>query len=692
MKIKTYFPLLPLLFPLITVAQTNDECVGNTLLENVADYCSTVGEFNNNAATQSPQPNPTCFPQEDINDVWFSFKAVGTDVKIRVVGAAGNNSGGTLQSPQFALYIGDCTDLTEVQCFSDAFGTNIAESLANGLVPGQTYFIRVGARGGNQGTFQLCVTNFNSVPQPSSDCPTGVILCDKQAFSVESLSGTGSLNNELASNDCIGQEFSSAWYKWTCGDPGTLGFTLNPGNPNDDLDFSVYELPNGLDDCSEKILLRCVASGENVGQPFSQWEACTGATGLQEGDGDTSEDPGCAGSDNNFAEAIVMEAGKSYALIVNNFSNSGFGFDIQFSGTGTFLGPEPEFLINPEVGTQCDIDEVVFFDDSDIPPGFVTEYLWFFGQDAVPQNADTPGPHTVVYESFGQKTILLQITTEEGCIVTQVKEVFIEPCCPPDADLALNVEEVNDPPCFDEATGSVTVSGSGGVPAYQYSRDGVNFQSGSTFDFVPAGDFEIFIIDKKGCRDSIEVFLENPEPLIVDAGTDRFVDLGEPTELNGALLSFDKPTGDPLWTPPGDITADSLTYDPDLLPLVSTVYTLTVVDTAGCVAMDSVSVFVALRRPVYAPNAFSPNNDGVNDNFTLYGTVAATQIKYLRIYNRWGNLVFENTDFPLGEPALGWDGFYKGERLGNDVFAYVAEVEFIDGITLLLKGDLTLLK
>ncbi|MGK0363194.1 MAG: gliding motility-associated-like protein [Saprospiraceae bacterium] len=694
MKIKQYLSFFFFLcaVPTVFFAQINDECVNNIFLANVADYCSTVGEYNNQMATPSPQVNPGCFPVDANNDVWFAFKAIGTDVKIRVVGAAGNNFGGTMQNPQFALYSGDCTNLTEEQCFSDAFGANIAESFAGPLVVGQNYFIRIGARNTNVGTFQLCVTNFNSVPEPSSDCPTGVVLCDKQAFSVESLSSVGSLTNELTSDDCIGQEFSSAWYKWTCDQAGSLSFILNPGNPNDDLDFSVYELPNGIDDCVGKVLLRCVASGENVGQPFADWQACTGATGLSESDNDTSEAPGCGNGDNNFASAVNMETGKSYALIVNNFSNSGFGFDIQFGGSGTFLGPQPDFLVNPEEGTQCDIDMVTFEDNSVIPAGFTASYQWFFGEDAIPAIANTPGPHEVLYESFGTKSILLQITTEEGCIVTQVRDIFIEACCPPDANLDIQLDETVDPLCADEATGSVTVSGIGGVPAYQYSLDGINFQQGSMFSFVPAGDFEIFIVDKKGCLDSIDVLLNDPPPLIVDAGEDFTIDLGETVELNGSLISSDSPTGDPMWTPSDNIIEDSLTYSPLLLPFGTMTYTLTVIDELGCTDLDTTTVFVIPIRPVYVPNAFTPNEDGINDFFTLYGGAGATSVRYLRVFNRWGGLVYENTDFSLNQEALGWDGYYRGKRLGTDVFAYVAEVEFIDGVTLLLKGDISLVR
>ncbi|MFT4665503.1 MAG: hypothetical protein ACI8YQ_004287 [Polaribacter sp.] len=67
-------------------------------------------------------------------------------------------------------------------------------------------------------------------------------------------------------------------------------------------------------------------------------------------------------------------------------------------------------------------------------------------------------------------------------------------------------------------------------------------------------------------------------------------------------------------------------------------------------------------------------------------------IRYLRVFNRWGALVFENIDFHLDDEAHGWDGYFKGVKLNPGVLVYLAEVEWIDGRVELLKGDVTLMK
>lgn len=334
----------------------NDDCLGAIPIDQVNDWCSQVNAFSNVGATVSSDAAPSCFPPGPDNlDVWFFFVATANTLNINVRGNITNATGGTMTNPQLAVYDGDCLNgLNELDCFSDAFNNNFAETFISGLLPGNVYYVRVSARFAGQGTFQLCLNNFNQPPDPSSDCPTGVILCDKNTFSVDYLLGGGANPNEILGASCIdpltcgtAAETSSAWYKWTCEQSGTLTFSLTPNNPDDDLDFLVYELPNGAEDCSGKIELRCMASGENTNEPIENWINCTGATGLQFGDQDTGEACGCQDGNNNFVAPIDMVAGRSYALIVNNFSNSSSGFSISFGGTGTFLGPQVDFTLSP---------------------------------------------------------------------------------------------------------------------------------------------------------------------------------------------------------------------------------------------------------------------------------------------------------------------------------------------------------
>ncbi len=85
------------------------------------------------------------------------------------------------------------------------------------------------------------------------------------------------------------------------------------------------------------------------------------------------------------------------------------------------------------------------------------------------------------------------------------------------------------------------------------------------------------------------------------------------------------------------------------------------------------------------PTAFSPNGDGEND--ILYVRGAAIKTLDLKIFNRWGQLVFETTS-----QQVGWDGTFNGQPQPMEAYAYVLSVSFIDGTAKLLKGNITLLR
>lgn len=907
--------LVPLFFANSVFAQpANDECSNSIELTDVSNWCSATGAFSNAGATLSPVVNPSCFPNS-ANDVWFSFVAQANTVSVTVIGATSGNipPGGTLNLPQFAIYEGTCSgNPNPIQCISDGFGNNVVEAVTGQLIIGQTYFIRVDARNNNEGTFKLCVNNYNAVPDPNSDCPTGVILCDKSPFTVESVQGEGNLTNEINPSLCIQAEISSTWYRWTCKDPGSLTFTITPNNPSDDIDFALFELPAGINDCANKTKIRCEAAGENVGAPFPDWAPCTGPTGLSLTETDTDEFPGCAPGQNNFVSAVNMVAGRSYALIINNFSESGIGFSIEFGGTGTFQGPEADFSSVPD--TICVNSPVTFSDASTSVEG-ITAWQWSFGLGASPSTANGEGPHQVTYNTPGVKSIALTITSEAGCVITKVKTITVLPkpgvsptivadyCGPQDAtgrielvptadaalpytynwqgsgtfspnnsiddlqlgnysvvvkdangctqqfsfevpeglSLAAGVDPVNPPTCngdsdgsisvsieianlpvqFDfgnglqpnntlsnipagtynvhvvdaagcegfftivvedfpplllsidpldiscfgandgtitvtpsggaggysylwsngatsatienlppgtysvtvtdensctavaeadiiepaelfitvvvtdvvchgDATGVITVNATGGTPPFEYSADGITFQTEPELTNLTAGNYSVVVKDSRGCTFSEDAVLSEPPPLIVYTGEDQTIDLGYTADLDALVTPPLRPVT-LTWTPAGTLSCEDC-LDPTAAPFQTTTYLLTAVDETNCVASDSVTVFVILNRPIYIPNVFSPNGDGLNDFFTVYGGVAARSIRTLKVFNRWGDLVFDGFNLPLNDEPSGWDGYFKGKLMNPAVFAYFAEVEFIDGVVVLYEGDLTILR
>jgi gliding motility-associated-like protein len=100
-----------------------------------------------------------------------------------------------------------------------------------------------------------------------------------------------------------------------------------------------------------------------------------------------------------------------------------------------------------------------------------------------------------------------------------------------------------------------------------------------------------------------------------------------------------------------------------------------------------------IHREIFIPNIFSPNGDGINDQFFISShPEAIANIPFMRVYDRWGGLVFEGIGRLPNLPLEGWDGKVGGEVLNPGVFAWVAEVEYTDGLRETLFGDVSLVR
>jgi gliding motility-associated-like protein len=127
-------------------------------------------------------------------------------------------------------------------------------------------------------------------------------------------------------------------------------------------------------------------------------------------------------------------------------------------------------------------------------------------------------------------------------------------------------------------------------------------------------------------------------------------------------------------------------------PTQTTEYTLTLIDSLGCSATDLIRIIVDRREAVYIPNAFSPNGDGVNDALTVFADNTVASVNRFLVFDRWGAPVFENYDFQPNDLSQGWDGIHRSEPANVGVYVYLAEVLKVDGTTVLMKGDISLLR
>lgn len=486
---------------------SNDNCDGAIPLR-LLNGCTSPDAYNNFGATPSGFEAPTCF-SGSFNDVWFSFVPEATDVAISIIGATGGGgSGGTLEAPEVALYLGDCIgELTTSRC-QRSNNSNAVELYKGGLIIGAQYLIRVQGVGGGTGSFQICVNNFNPPVTPGSDCPIASILCNKETFLVQSVTGPGQDRTEADAAGCFGGftpvESNSTWFVWTAANNGDLTFTLTPTVQDDDLDFVLFELPNGPNDCSEKRVIRCMASGDS-----SFPSRCMGPTGLRNGETDDSEAAGCFDPrQNNFIAPLIMEEGRSYALMINNFTSTGSGFIMEFGGDGEFLGPQPS--ITTGTNNLCIREPLSLEDNSTYALGEIVSWEWTFGLDADQFSATGQGPHDISYMTPGFKSVSLTITTAEGCRVTSVENFEIT-CCPDQFEVNSIITNLR---CPDIMDGEITTLVDNNFPPLDF-RWSTGEQS-SDLDQLGLGEYELTISDVTTCDTVVNFVITSPEPFDYD--------------------------------------------------------------------------------------------------------------------------------------------------------------------------------
>ncbi len=201
--------------------------------------------------------------------------------------------------------------------------------------------------------------------------------------------------------------------------------------------------------------------------------------------------------------------------------------------------------------------------------------------------------------------------------------------------------------------------------------------------------YEVIGSDSKGCfKDTAYVPVKVYPIPEVDAGADQNINVGRQVQI---IPKISQDVTSVEWTPSiGIVSRDypSITVK----PIQSLEYTVRVKNEGGCMAEDKVSVYVLCNNAnIFVPNTFSPNGDGSNDIFYPRGN-GVFKILNLKIFNRWGEVVFEKANFNPNDASAGWDGTFKGKQLSPDVFVYMLQVVCDNNSTLVFKGNIALIR
>jgi gliding motility-associated-like protein len=224
-----------------------------------------------------------------------------------------------------------------------------------------------------------------------------------------------------------------------------------------------------------------------------------------------------------------------------------------------------------------------------------------------------------------------------------------------------------------------------------YPSTGLDNPSSSSPTASPTSTttYQVIGSDSKGCfRDTAYVPVKVYPYPEVNAGADQTINVGNQIQI---VPTISQDVTSVEWTPSIGIVSQhypSITVNPN----ESLEYTVRAKNEGGCVAEDKVSVYVLCNNAnIFVPNTFSPNGDGANDIFYPRGS-GVFKILNLKVFNRWGQIVFEKSNFNANDASAGWDGTLKGKQLPPDVFVYMLQVVCDNNSTLTFKGNIALIR
>lgn len=246
--------------------------------------------------------------------------------------------------------------------------------------------------------------------------------------------------------------------------------------------------------------------------------------------------------------------------------------------------------------------------------------------------------------------------------------------------------------CTQESNRVVLTQLSGGTAPFLYSLSGQDPKLVErlplTLRNLPTGNSRIRLQDANGCIADFPFFIPLPQILTAELGPDQTIGSGDSVIIT-PTFNFDplKITWSPQVSAPLSRPKSFI-----LRPLQTTTFYLQATDSTGCTASDAITIFVEQRSRIFVPGAFSPNGDNVNDRLDFFAGPEIALIRNLRIYNRWGAVLFETSNVAPGSAEAAWDGKFNGEPAPQGTYIFQATVEGRDGKTTKINGEVVLMR
>ncbi|HHB78684.1 MAG TPA: hypothetical protein ENK85_05580, partial [Saprospiraceae bacterium] len=331
---------------------------------------------------------------------------------------------------------------------------------------------------------------------------------------------------------------------------------------------------------------------------------------------------------------------------------------------------------------NCDVNQMAIGGvDNGNYPNYTFSWLTSDGSFVTAQ--DVPNP---VINEEGVYMVHV-VDTENGCTADDTLTVIKTPGI---VDMQLDLSL---PSC--RGTGGVISVDSvlGGTAPYVYSfNDGQSFGTIDEIGNLEPGTYGVVVQDGYGCEYNTTVTLPTPQAPEILVEPNVEIELGDSTMLEVFTDVLPEHLDTVMWNPINTLSCTDC-LSPYASPMATTLYQVWVVDDLGCRASANITVNV-VDPDVFIPNIFAPGSgDDRNNHFSIFANPEKIdKILELRIFDRWGTMVYEGIDLPPNNPSFGWDGTYHGRKMDPAVFVYSTKVRWINGKEKVFKGDITLIR
>lgn len=333
----------------------------------------------------------------------------------------------------------------------------------------------------------------------------------------------------------------------------------------------------------------------------------------------------------------------------------------------------------------CDSGLVNFIDSTTYNDS-LSSYHWDFG-DGNTSSLHAPSHY---YSSPGLYTVSLNVQTQNTCVDTfrlnNLIKVVQSPLVSIGGDSVVCIyDTIQHLGVFDRADTSVV-------------RWAWRFPNGNLSDlqnplpqrYNSTGNFIVntIVTNSSGCADTASKnILVNPLPTVT-LPSSITMQAGFPVTIPA---TYSPNVASYNWIPGATLSCTDCPQ-PTASPKFNTTYNVSFIDSNGCRNNGQVQIIVICKNAnVFVPNTFSPNADGSNDVFYVRGK-GLDRVKSLRIFNRWGEIVFEQSNVPVNDPGVGWNGRYKGNKPVADVYVYQVEVFCENSQIIRFEGNVALIQ